>query len=913
MEKIFLNKSWLRIGMIVAIMTTALSGTVKAQITYKLEQVTSVEAGGLYVFEQGGYVMINTISSNALQTTKTYNTTGLAGTEDYVWTLETATDGYYMKNPSLTGSSPYLRNGNSTSLAFGTKTSSSNIWSFSFTDGEALIQVVSNNRFLGWTTTTSHVYKAYDASNLSSYPHAIKVYQLVEEGGSTLADNNLALTNAPIALNFDLYNNASSQTISYTTSSTGAVTVSESEYVNCVVNNNSKTITVTPKAVTSAAQTITVNQAADDNYKSGTATFTVNITDSTPFTGSIFIFNTDAGLQDLGINKPSSGNGTNLSENTNYTIDNVTMNVTHGGTATRVWNSNNNTDLRVYKNGGSLTFTVPTGYKITKITFTGSSVNFSNVTNNVWQGTPAASVTLSATNTSNITTITVEYEASNDPVLSAENVNIACNAVEGAITYTLTNPVDEGVLSAESSATWLTIGTIGETVPFTCAANETANTRTATVILTYTYGNSQSVTKEVIVTQEGKKDAGLAYATTNVTKFEGDANFTNTLTNPYNLIVSYASSNEDVATVGENGVVTILAAGTTTITASYSGNDIYLSGSASYTLVVNEPFVAEDGVFDFVEAGKEGFDYGSGVPIAHSSNGTYIYGDKTWTAGNVTLVSSGKYRWWYNGYELRFYNTAGDNDATKESAMTISVPEGKVITSIVVSGGINWITDCGTYENGTWTGSSQTVVFTFTGTSSNNVTKVVVRYGDPISVTFNASGYATFASSSPIDFSGAEADGYTAWAITSANKTTGVINFSKITGAVAAGTGVLLMGEAGETVYPVVTASGDNISSTNLLVGITEATEVESDQYYGLKGDTFKRVNPGTVPAGKALLPASRVGTGVKAFTFNFEDDATGIKNVDLYLYEGIYNLAGQRLSKMQKGINIVNGKKVLK
>lgn len=192
---------------------------------------------------------------------------------------------------------------------------------------------------------------------------------------------------------------------------------------------------------------------------------------------------------------------------------------------------------------------------------------------------------------------------------------------------------------------------------------------------------------------------------------------------------------------------------------------------------------------------------------------------------------------------------------------------------------------------------------------------IVYEDAEPISVTFNASGYATFASSSPIDFSGAEADGYTAWAITSANKTTGVINFSKITGAVAAGTGVLLMGEAGETVYPVVTASGDNISSTNLLVGITEATEVESDQYYGLKGDTFKRVNPGTVPAGKALLPASRVGTGVKAFTFNFEDDATGLENVniDLNLNEGIYNLAGQRLSKMQKGINIVNGKKVLK
>ena len=45
------------------------------------------------------------------------------------------------------------------------------------------------------------------------------------------------------------------------------------------------------------------------------------------------------------------------------------------------------------------------------------------------------------------------------------------------------------------------------------------------------------------------------------------------------------------------------------------------------------------------------------------------------------------------------------------------------------------------------------------------------------------------------------------------------------------------------------------------------------------------------------------------------EDDPTAIENVNVNvdLNEGIYNLAGQRLQKMQKGINIVNGKKILK
>lgn len=56
--------------------------------------------------------------------------------------------------------------------------------------------------------------------------------------------------------------------------------------------------------------------------------------------------------------------------------------------------------------------------------------------------------------------------------------------------------------------------------------------------------------------------------------------------------------------------------------------------------------------------------------------------------------------------------------------------------------------------------------------------------------------------------------------------------------------------------------------------------------------------------------------SGVKSLVMNFgeDDDATGIQDIkDLKDSKAIYNLAGQRLNKMQKGINIINGKKVLK
>ena len=58
-------------------------------------------------------------------------------------------------------------------------------------------------------------------------------------------------------------------------------------------------------------------------------------------------------------------------------------------------------------------------------------------------------------------------------------------------------------------------------------------------------------------------------------------------------------------------------------------------------------------------------------------------------------------------------------------------------------------------------------------------------------------------------------------------------------------------------------------------------------------------------------------GGNVKALDFTFEDDdATAIEMVNsqwsMVNDQPIYNVAGQRISKMQKGINIVNGKKVM-
>ena len=78
--------------------------------------------------------------------------------------------------------------------------------------------------------------------------------------------------------------------------------------------------------------------------------------------------------------------------------------------------------------------------------------------------------------------------------------------------------------------------------------------------------------------------------------------------------------------------------------------------------------------------------------------------------------------------------------------------------------------------------------------------------------------------------------------------------------------------------------------------------------FYPVAGDSSV-----IIPKGKAYLDLG--SHDVKGFTFLFDDEATSI-NEELRMKSEesapIYNLAGQRISKMQKGINIINGKKVM-
>ena len=81
-------------------------------------------------------------------------------------------------------------------------------------------------------------------------------------------------------------------------------------------------------------------------------------------------------------------------------------------------------------------------------------------------------------------------------------------------------------------------------------------------------------------------------------ELEGQNTFP-TLTNTNGVTVTYSSSNTNAATVDPaSGEITLKAVGTTTITASFAGNDQYKANSASYTLNVQNSVIRADISFE---------------------------------------------------------------------------------------------------------------------------------------------------------------------------------------------------------------------------------------------------------------------------------------------------------------------------
>ena len=148
-------------------------------------------------------------------------------------------------------------------------------------------------------------------------------------------------------------------------------------------------------------------------------------------------------------------------------------------------------------------------------------------------------------------------------------------------------------------------------------------------------------------------------------------------------------------------------------------------------------------------------------------------------------------------------------------------------------------------------------------------------------------------------------------------------------------TGVLLSGTPGETYQLRYTSEAGSATEGNKLVPVVESTHVEPvvGEYtnYIMQGGKFIKIKQEEagdetikMPAHRAYLPlltteVSPTSGGAKSVVLLLWDDdvVTGIESTEKVDYEPardghVYSISGQRLSAPRKGINIINGRKVI-
>ncbi len=180
-------------------------------------------------------------------------------------------------------------------------------------------------------------------------------------------------------------------------------------------------------------------------------------------------------------------------------------------------------------------------------------------------------------------------------------------------------------------------------------------------------------------------------------------------------------------------------------------------------------------------------------------------------------------------------------------------------------------------------------------------------------IKIGSNGWTSLISDKILDFTGI--DGLNAYAA-KLNETTVTLN--DVT-EVPANKGIVLRGTATETYYVPVLASTEANVETDLTGNATaDYNKVGGMHYYVLanKGGVegfYEYTGDEAIPAGKAFFETSSEIAGGK-FSIVFADDETdGIKAVSTKVENGVrYNLAGQKVGADYKGIVIVNGKKVI-
>ena len=413
---------------------------------------------------------------------------------------------------------------------------------------------------------------------------SLEVTFQIEVGGPVAVATTTTIDDSGIT-NTDFYTSTSAGSLSATVTENTNNTVISGATVNWASSNENVATIASDGTVTLVAAgttNITASYAGiSGQYSASSATYELEVTDSTPFSGGdvTFLAGTDLGSTE------SNNSEDEMEKN------GVTVYSTDAAFATAQYRLYQNSVTTISVESGTITSIVfngqSTSYPVSRLSLIDNNGSYT-VNNNMgtWTGN-TDEISFSANGQVRLSSIVVTVETSGtpDPTISASNVDIAYSATSGSITYTINNePSPAGTLTAAvTDGNWLTLGQ-GTTSPiaFTCSANENTTARTATVTLTYTYNTDQTVSANVTVTQAA---APVSYTTIPALFAAATSTETPVYVTFNNWLVSGVSTNgKNVFVTDNNGNGFVIFDNNGGLENTYTAGDILAGTAVSCTL-----------------------------------------------------------------------------------------------------------------------------------------------------------------------------------------------------------------------------------------------------------------------------------------------------------------------------------------
>ena len=369
----------------------------------------------------------------------------------------------------------------------------------------------------------------------------------------------------------------------YTTTSTGAISYKSNATKIATVDANGK-IT----AVAEGNATITLSQAADNEHNGAELKFTVTVSDNR--------------------------NPSDLTLNSNEEIT-----VEKGATAQISVTCSNTV---TYTSGASSIATVDENGKITAVGYGTATITISDpgsTTNK--PGTKTVTVNVPDNRTES------NLKVQNDELTVDRNATVQINVTQhdGAITY---RSVDEEIatVDADGVVTGLLAGEA--TIVVSDAGSETAKAGSINVTVNV---NDTRAESQLAITSGTNIEIEMANSRTATITTTGAAG-----------ALSYESSDESIASVSAEGVITGKKAGTVEITVADAGNDSYKPGTATITVTVI-PVPTLDPVTWIVNDKNT---LKNGASFVANANNTFVSTDETgsellYVAGSSCKIADG--------------------------------------------------------------------------------------------------------------------------------------------------------------------------------------------------------------------------------------------------------------------------------